>query len=306
MAVLNPPRSLPVLGRVIVNYLLDSRRNPTEDDLIAAFKPAGLNSAVEAAGGLKNTLSALRAINVIEVDADGILRVGPKVKTSKTAFTKEQFRRVLQHRVFDLDRDGDVWATRVGDGHTSGGRDLNRALSWLLAQDALGRPLSWTDNVQAMQKDQFRTTNNEAWAITNDARWGPSARWILALGLATPSVIREQNGIVPLPVVAIEDALTGFPSERLTIQEFLARIGKAIPVLSGGSVRTGLVSHLGYDPDPGINEECADSSVGQALRILEDRGRVAFATLPDADGIRLSRFDNTRQTHVTVRAGGRK
>ena len=73
MAVLNPPRSLPGLGRAIVNYLLDARRNWTEDDLVAAFKPEGLNPAAEAAGGLKNTMSALRAINVLEADADGAL-----------------------------------------------------------------------------------------------------------------------------------------------------------------------------------------------------------------------------------------
>ena len=42
MAVLNPPRTLPGLGRAIVNYLLDARRSSTEDDLVAAFKPEGL------------------------------------------------------------------------------------------------------------------------------------------------------------------------------------------------------------------------------------------------------------------------
>lgn len=306
MAVLNPPRSLPVLGRAIVNYLLDARRNPTEDELVAAFKPEGMNPAVEAAGGLKNTLSALRAINVLAADVDGALRIGPKVKTFKTPFTKDQFRRVLQGRVFDFDRDGDVWVTEAGEGHTSGARDLNRALAWVLAQDALGRPLAWTENLETMQFEQFGTNDRESWAVVNDTRWNPTVRWILALGLATPSLISGKSGVVPLPVVAIEDALSGFPIGRMTIHDFLARIGKAIPVVHGGSVRSGLVAHLGIDPDPGINANCADSSVGQALRILEDRGRVAFETLPDADGIRLSRFDNARQTHVTVKTGGKK
>lgn len=306
MAVLNPPRSLPGLGRAIVNYLLDARRNPTEVELVAAFKPEGLNLGADAASGLTNTISALRAINVLEADVDGALRIGPEVKTFKTPFTKDQFRRVLQNRVFDLDHDGDIWATQAGDGHTSGGRDLHRALTWVLAQDALGPPLAWTDNVQAMQTDQFETKNNEAWAITNDTRWTPTTRWILALGLATASVVKDRNGIVPLPVVAIDDALNGFPNERMTIHDLLARIGKAIPALHGGTVRSRLVARLGSDPDPGINAACADSSVGQALRILEERGRVAFETLPDADGIRLSRFDNTRQTHVTVKSEGKK
>jgi hypothetical protein len=92
----------------------------------------------------------------------------------------------------------------------------------------------------------------------------------------------------------------------MTLHDFLDGLGMAIPVLHGGSVRSGLVAHLGRDPDPGINAECADSSVGQALRILEDRGRLVLETLPDADGMRLSRFDNTRHTHVIVKTGGKK
>jgi hypothetical protein len=306
MAVLNPPRVLPSLGRAIVNYLSDARRSPTEAELIAAFKPEGLNPGADAASGLSNTVSALRAINILEQDAGGVLRISSHVDTDKAPLTKQQFRRVLQARVFDLDRPGDLWATHAGDGHTRGARDLHRALTWVLAQDALGSPLAWTENVQPMQREQFNTTINEAWAITNDTRWLATVRWILALGLATPSVVRDNNGIVPLPVVAVEDALAEFPKERTTIHDFLNRLGKAIPVLHGGSARRGLVAFLGGDPDPGINAECADSSVGQALRVLEDRGRVAFETLPDADGIRLSRFDNTRQTHVTVKGGGQK
>lgn len=306
MAVLNPPRSLPSLARAVVNYLLDGRRTSTEDDLIDAFKPEGLNPGSDASGGLKNTLSALRAINVLEFDAGGALQICSKVQPLKTPFTKDQFRRVLQTRVFDLDRDGDVWATQSGEGHTSGARDLNRVLGWVLSQDALGEPLAWSENLENRQSQQFGTTNHESWAVVNDTRWVPTVRWILALGLATPSVIHGKSGVVPLPVLAIDDALSSFPTERMTIYDFLTRIGSAIPVLHGGAVRSSLVAHLGHDPDPGVNAECADSSVGQALRILQDRGRVLLETLPDANGIRLSRFDKIRQTHVTVKTGGKK
>ncbi|KQP79768.1 hypothetical protein ASF37_01795 [Aeromicrobium sp. Leaf289] len=208
--------------------------------------------------------------------------------------------------MFDLGRDGDVWATPLGDGHTSGARDLNRALTWVLAQDALGQPLSWTENLQTLQPEQFGTTDRESWAIVNDTRWVAASRWIVALGLATPSVMKDRTGVVPLPVPAVEDALRAMPAERLSIHDLLARIGQALPVLHGGSMRFGLVALLGADPDPGIVAECADSSVGQALRILEERGRIRFETLPDAQGIRLSRFDAARQTHAIVNHGGKK
>lgn len=305
MAVLNPPRTLPGLGRAIVNYLLDTRRSLTENDLVDAFKPDGVNPGAEAAGGMKNTISSLRAINVLETNPDGTLRLGAQVPTPKSPFDAGAFRRLLQVRVFDLSRDGNVWATQPGDGHTSGARDLNRALAWLMAQDALGQPLSWTDNVQRLQAKQFGTTH-ESWAIVNDTRWLAASRWIVALGLATPSVMRDRAGIVPLPVAAVADALRTIPAERIPISDLLARIGNALPVLHGGSMRSGLVSLLGADPDPGINAHCADSSVGQALRILEERGRIRFETLPDAHGIRLSRFDAARRTHAIVQGGGKK
>jgi hypothetical protein len=304
MAVLNPPRTLPGLGRAIVNHLLDARRSSTEDDLVTAFKPDGLNTDATAADGVRNTISSMRAIDVLETSSDGTLRLGDKVPVPKTPFTTEQFRRVLQARVFDLGRDGDVWVTQAGDAHTSGARDLNRALTWVMAQDALGQPLSWTDNLQTMQAKQFRTNNRQAWAITNDTRWTAASRWIPALGLATPSIMKDRSGLVPLPVTAVGDALMNVPEERIGLQDLLARIGQALPVLHGGSMRTGLVSLLGTDPDLGIVADCADSSVGQALRILEERGRVEFETLPDAQGIRLSRFDTARQTHAIVKAGG--
>lgn len=305
MAVLNPPRTLPGLGRAIVNYLLDARRSWTEEDLVAAFKPEGLNPGAEAAGGLKNTISSLRAINVLETQADGTLQLGAHISTPKAPFDGPEFRRVLQSRVFDLNRDGDIWATRRGDGHTSGARDLNRGLTWMMAQDALGQPLSW-NTLESLQPEQFRTNDRDSWAVVNGAQWLPASRWIVALGLAVPSVMREKAGVVPLPVTAMEDALRDMPEERLPIHDLLARIGQALPVLHGGPMRSGLVSLLGSDPDPGIVADCADSSVGQALRILEERGRIRFETLPDAQGVRLSRFDGTRQTHAIIQSGGKK
>ncbi len=101
-------------------------------------------------------------------------------------------------------------------------------------------------------------------------------------------------------------SLTNSPQPAHPITEFLARLGAKMPVLHGGSIRSALTAHLGTDPDAGIADDCADSSVGQALRILEERGRMTFETLPDAQGVRLSRFDSSRQTHVTLKRGGTK
>ncbi|MET9085548.1 protein DpdG [Streptomyces sp. NPDC004237] len=312
MAVLNPPRSLPGLGRAIVNFLIDSRRAWTEEQLVEAFKPPGLNEAATAGEGVTHTLYVLRAIELLTLDA-GTVTVAGAAARSGSALTPAGFRRALQEHVFDLARDGDPWQVGPGDVYTSGARDLTRALSWFLAQDALGRPLSWTGNIQQLQLAQFPDPDNETWALTNDTRWGAFARWARALGMASPPLVlqaplaQSKSALVPLPVVAIEDALEDTPAGRMPIGEFLDTLAARIPVLHGGLIRASLTQLLpGGDPDPGIRNDCADSSVGQALRVLEERGRLSFTTLPDADGVRLSRFDTTRQTHVALLQGGTK
>ncbi|MET9346280.1 protein DpdG [Streptomyces termitum] len=306
MAVLNPPRSLPWLGRAIINFLIDSDKTWTEEDLTAAFKPLGLNEAPSAAEGIADTLYVFRAIGLLTLDA-GTLTLAGAAARSKTALTPATFRRVLQEHVFDLARDGDPWQVESGDASTAGARDLTRALSWFLAQDALGLPLSWTGNIQQLQAAQFSHQDKKKWALMNDTRWNAFSRWARVLGMASPSLVQSKPGLVPLPVVAIEDALEDTLARQMPIGEFLGILAAKIPVLHGGLIRTSLTQLLpGGDPDPGIRNDCADSSIGQALRFLEDRGRLALTTLPDADGVRLSRFDTTRQTHVTLLTGGTK
>lgn len=214
MAVLNPPRSLPGLGRSVINFLIDARGEWTEDKLLDVFKPDGLNDGPSARDGLTNTLSSFRAIGMLKSHG-GTVTVSDTVTSVGSKFSPAQFRRLMQTHVVNLERDGDPWHSEAGDAHTSGARDLTRALSWLLAQDALGRPLSWTDNIQPMQISQFKTHNNEQWAITNDTRWTAASRWSLALGLTSPPVTKS-NGVIPLPVVAIDDVLDELPGSPCT------------------------------------------------------------------------------------------
>ncbi|MFF7458660.1 protein DpdG [Kitasatospora sp. NPDC008115] len=306
MAVLNPPRSLPGLGRAVISFLNTDRRSWTDETLVEAFKPPGLNDDKTSAAGVQDTLSAFRAIGMLTRDKNGVVTV-TEGEHARGALTQAQFRRAVQRHVMDLSRDGDPWNVSAGDAYTSGARDLLRALSWFLAQDPLGRPLSWNENVQGLQDAQFGTSDNETWAVVNDTRWPPFSRWAKALGLASPSLLKSAPGLVPLPVVAIDDVLDELPEGRMTIVDFLAHLAVKLPVLHGGSARATLVAtRLENDPDPGVLADCADSSVGQALRILEERGRVVFSALPDATGLRLLASDSNRHTHVTLARGGKR
>jgi hypothetical protein len=306
VAVLNPPRVLPGLGRAIVNFLIESRSSWDDARLLSVFKPPGLNDDVSAADGVKNTLSAFRAIGMLENDAQGNIPVASSVTGHGSSFGRTTFRRLMLAHVLDIGRDGDPWSVGEGEASTSGARDLTRALSWFLAQDALGAPLSWVDNIQKLQPDQFGTTQNDKWALTNDTRWGAFSRWAPALGLAVPCVLRVKQALVPLPTLAVADAVDEMPAMRMPIQEFLRGLAQKLPVLPGGVIRNGLVTRLGKDPDPGIQANTVDTSVAQVLRLLESHGRLAFESLADADGVQLSHSDQARTTHVTLKGGKKK
>ena len=301
MAVLNPPRVLPGLGRSIVNFLIESRSFWDDAALVAVFKPPGVNDD-GGTEGVTNTLSAFRAIGMLDSDRQGNIIVASSVAEQGSGFGRAAFRRLVLAHVLDLGRDGDPWSVSEGDASTGGARDLTRALSWFLAQDALGTPLRW-DNVQKLQSDQFRTSQHQEWALTNDNRWNTFSRWGPALGMAAPSVVRAKQGLVPLPTVAVTDALDDMPATRMPIQEFLGALAQRLPVLFGGVIRNGLVSRLGNDPDPGVQANAVDTSIAQVLRLLESRGRVAFESLADAEGVQLSHSDQTRTTHATLKGG---
>jgi hypothetical protein len=306
VAVLNPPRVIPGLGRSIVNFLIENRSAWDDAGLVEAFKPAGVNEDGGAADGVTNTLSAFRAIGILESGARGNTTVAGSVTAYGRAFDRAEFRRLMLKHVFDLDRDGDPWSIAEGEANTSGARDLSRALSWFLAQDALGEPLRWADNVERLQAVQFATNQNDKWALINDTRWNAFARWALALGLAVPSVVRSRPGLVPLPTLAIADVIEELPTGRLPISEFLNALAQRLPVLSGGVIRNSLATRLATDPDPGIQSHAVDSSIAQVLRALEARGRLSFESLADAGGVRLSKSDQARTTHVTLKGGKRK
>lgn len=306
MAVLNPPRALPGLGRAIVNFLIESRATWTESELIKAFKPTGLNDAKTAFEGVTNTVSAFRAIGIIETDSRGAISVSSGVLSAGTQFGRNDFRRLTLKHVLDLSRDGDPWTIGDEDAQTRGARDLTRALSWFLAQNALGAPLSWTNNVQRLQHDQFGTSNNSEWPFQNSARWGPFERWAIALGFATPSVIRGNSALIPLPTLPIADAIGEMSPGSIPVQDFLNDLGQRLPVLSGGVIRKGLLRQLNIDPDPGIQGNAVDTSVAQVLRLLETRGDLSFENMADADGIFLSRTSQNRTTHITLKGGNKR
>ena len=160
--------------------------------------------------------------------------------------------------------------------------------------------------MQQLQKAQFKTGHLDEWVLRNDSRWGAFTRWALALGFAVPSPVRGKPGLIPLPTVAVADALSTMPPERMSMTDFLELLSDQLPVFPGGTLREGLISRLGSDPDPGTRANAADSSVSQVLRILESCGIITLESLADADGVLLVDSDRARTTHITLRGGKKR
>lgn len=276
MAVLNPPGALPGLARSIVNHLLLTRATYDVPRLTALFAPAGINTSKDWTRGVDNTLSAARAIGLIEASRGEEVALPETVqnKAEGRSFTRAAFRRLLRELVLDVRRDGDPWAVD-DEARTAGARDLNRALSWFLAQDALGPALTWTGpdehNAERLQSTQLRHLPVEDRPIVNDTRWGAFGRWVLAMGLAAPAPMRgADTGIVPLPLDAIRDIALRMERRKWPVAEFLDALAVALPVVDGGVFRDGLRNVLSEESDPGVRAHAVDSSIAQAVLLLED------------------------------------
>ncbi len=307
MAVLNPPSALPGLARAIVNHLLVSRAVYDEARLTALFAPADLWEG-DVTRGVDNTLKACRALGILVQSRESGVAVSDMVQEASrgVAFTRATFRVLLRSAVLDLSRDGDPWL--LGEGRTTGAKDLMRALSWFLNQDALGPPLSWRiqgeGNVQTLQDAQLPNLPDEDRPILNDTRWGSFSRWVVALGFAEAATASAGTGLVPLPALSIRDAVKAMSPGARPVEEFLSALVRELPVLPGGSVAEGLRVQFGEDPDPSLRKGGLASGVSQSLLLLEDEGLLTMSYGADAVATRTLFEDGDSRQVSSVTVGG--
>ncbi|MFG1828651.1 protein DpdG [Micromonospora chersina] len=311
MAVLNPPSALPGLARSITNHLIKSRASYDVERITALFAPSGISNSPDRTRGVDNTLRAARAIGLIMQDSSGTLTVPEDVaaRSSGGGLTREEFRQVLRRAALNLRRDGNPWAGDI-EARTAGARDLSRALSWFLAQDALGPALSWRGkgrhSVELLQSEQLRHLADEERPFSNDTRWGAFGRWALALGLAEPAIAEAGGGLVPLPLRAVRDVVLRMQPGKRPIGAFLTELATELPVLEGGVARAGLRALLGEDPDPGIRNESVDTSVSQSMLVLEEEQVLELTYGSDADARVLGDPEGRKVSNVEVLIGVRR
>ena len=301
MAMLNPPESLPHLAGAMVNYLL-RHGEQTEEDLGAVFAPTGLSVTK-----ISNTLQVGLSVGLFTRDASSRFAASEKLtkRHDSVPLPSRVVREVTRELILDHARDGDPWQTRGGD-RTSGGRDIARALSWFLAQDAAGCPLSWTGrecgNVQHLQSRQLQSVPEED-RVKNDTRWGAFTRWAPFLGLARwADTFPGGNGLLPIPLMAIREVASEMPvGVTHPINDLLQHLALRLPVLERGLYRRTLDSLLQEQPDPAVRDGQVGSPIAQSLLILEAKRFLKLEREPDVERVLLQQEENVREvSHVVL------
>ena len=297
MAMLNPPESLPHLARAIADYLLQ-HGSQTQEELARVFAPGGLSPTK-----ISNTLQVGLATGLFSKDTAGHVEAPPYLRGFQEAspLSPEEFRVAVRDRILDPTRDGDPWKTSAGD-RTSGGRDIARALSWFLAQDAAGCPLTWRrtcGDVQSLQASQGVPQEDR---IVNDTRWLAFTRWAPFLGLARWADTSSGSGLLPIPVVAISEV-----AEEMTqgiahpIDDLLQHLARRLPVLEGGAYRDTLNTLMEEPADPATRAGQVCSAIAQSLLILEAEGHLRLELKADVERVQLQDEDRTRDvSHVVL------
>ncbi len=263
MAVLNPPRVIPGLGRSISTS--SSRTGALGRREFVERSASGVNDDGNSADGVRNTLSAFRAIGIIESGYEGSTVVASSVAAAGRSFDRTEFRRLMLRHVFDLDRDGDPWSVPSGEGLTSGARDLSRALSWFLAQDALENRSSWR-TTSSNCRTPIRHHEDDRCTV-NDTRWNASPLGSCTR-LATPSVGDPSR---------LDSTSDNRRWRRLTrcrrgdcVFEFLDLLSDSTPSPACGVIRKRLATRLRPTPIP-AQAHAVDASLAQVFRILRPR-----------------------------------
>ncbi|GAF48273.1 protein DpdG [Rhodococcus wratislaviensis] len=284
MTIINAVGSLPGLGRLIVNHVISAGNSADESEMFERLLPENLRSGDNPFANLKGTLTAVK-------DAGLLIQSGSIISTSSRVddfsrgkpLTTKRFRRLLQRSVFESIT-ADPWDQTTGEALTSGAKDLNRALSWFLAQDVRST-LNWDKTTGGLRSAQLLQGQQLPGAVAlhpfaNDVRWNTFARWSVALGMAEPAL--AGTGLHPDATVAIRDITLEMTPGIRNIDDFLDGLTKQLPVISGGALRSSFLKLTDADPDPHASIGLLDTTIGQAVLSLDEE-KIVTILPPKAD-----------------------
>jgi hypothetical protein len=284
MALLDPPQILPNAAEVIYRYLLQAeKQTERRETLVAVLSPASLEQNLGQPGSkvIDDTLRACEQIRLTSSDADAI-RLNPDLPdyALNRRTGKHTFRYLLRKLILTPELNDGDW------GSQKGARDLTYSLAWYLRQDLYSAPALWDlhpllQSVQLAQQQQLGGTV----LIVNDTRWGAFMRWSTYLGFAVHHALDGKAYLVPDPTVAVRDALADCcvgKRGEVDLPSVIDSVAEQLPVLDRGTYRKEVELHLHPDSLAQVPPGTLSTSLGHALRRLEDSKVITLSDRADA------------------------
>lgn len=182
--------------------------------------------------------------------------------------------------------------------------DLNRGLSWILAQDIYTIDTSSHLKIYALEGSQVADESKRI--LQNDTRWNGLRTWMIYLGFG-----RNGNPITVDPTYALRDSLDQIfgHGQTLVARDFVDRIAEELPVLDGGSYRKQIEDLLKGSTWAKLPEDTLSTALSRAIGRLRHEGVIATEQRSDTEaGITLIGAEQRlwlRMTHV-LRIASRK
>ncbi|MFT6568619.1 MAG: hypothetical protein ACJAWY_000308 [Sphingomonas echinoides] len=175
--------------------------------------------------------------------------------------------------------------------------DLNRGLSWILAQDIYTIDTSSHARIEALEGSQVADKAKRM--LQNDTRWNGLRTWMIYLGFA-----RSGSPVTIDPTLALRESLDEiFGTEQsLAATLFVDRIAEVLPVLDGGSYRKRIEDLLKGSTWARPPADTLSTALSRAIRRLGHEGVIATEQRSDTEqGVTLVGAEQRpwlRMTHV--------
>lgn len=174
--------------------------------------------------------------------------------------------------------------------------DLNRGLSWILAQDVYSIDTGSHQLIQKLENEQIADLSKRI--FQNDTRWNGLRTWMVYLGFG-----RTGARVTVDPTVAIRDELPQIFKQDTTLSAsvFLDRVGEILPVLDGGKYRVEMEGVLNPASWAAPAENRLSTSLSRAIQRLDREGLIATEQKSDSidGGFTLTGYGGRQWRDVT-------
>ncbi|MBH31962.1 MAG: hypothetical protein CMG71_08290 [Candidatus Marinimicrobia bacterium] len=284
---------------IVLCGVLDKEGGTEKDKLI------NICSNKEDASVLKIRQTLLRWTQLgLFVENNGVVDFGNHPNTNKINLRKKgEIMKYLpvfcRQFIFSEDNNKNFW-----DSENSKAADINRALSWILAQNIYNFSLHKNVEIQKIESKQLN--DNKKRLVQNSTRLNGLKNWAPYLGFTS-----TVNNMIVDPTRAIiqESEIIFEEGAEYVVNDFLRTLAGKLPVLDGGTYRQRVEEvldprHWQKPPSP----EMLSTSLSRALWRLELAGIIELETRSDADANRLIQRQGGQQlksfTHVIYRGDG--